>query len=154
MGEIIEIYMGLDMYLEKRHYIGNKHRKPEERVTTSHPDVRTERLHELTEQVAYWRKANAIHRWFVENVQDDVDDCKEYYVTYEQLRDLLHLVKKILADHSLAAELLPTQAGFFFGNTEYDKDYFDDLETTAEQLRNVLEEPDAPTADYYYQSSW
>ena len=26
--------------------------------------------------VAYWRKANAIHSWFVENCQDGVDECQ------------------------------------------------------------------------------
>ena len=26
-------------------------------------------------QIASWRKANAIHKWFVDNVQDGVDDC-------------------------------------------------------------------------------
>ena len=29
----------------------------------------------IAEQVGYWRKANAIHQWFVDNVQDGEDDC-------------------------------------------------------------------------------
>ena len=29
----------------------------------------------IIEQVGYWRKANQIHNWFVENVQDGEDDC-------------------------------------------------------------------------------
>ena len=37
------------------------------------------------EEVGYWRKANQIHKWFVDNVQDGVDDCGEYKVTKEQL---------------------------------------------------------------------
>lgn len=40
-------------------------------------------------EVGYWRKANAIHKWFVENVQNDVDDCGYYEVSKEQLETLL-----------------------------------------------------------------
>ena len=45
----------------------------------------------LWDGVAYWRKANAIHKWFVENVQDGVDDCGRYEVTKEQLQELLKI---------------------------------------------------------------
>ena len=30
---------------------------------------------ETHEEVGYWRKANAIHGWFVRNVQNGKDDC-------------------------------------------------------------------------------
>ena len=36
----------------------------------------------------YWRKANAIHNFFVENVQDGNDDCGEYDVTKSVIEDL------------------------------------------------------------------
>ena len=44
-------------------------------------------------EIIYWRKANAIHKWFVENVQEGVDDCGEYEVTVEQLTELRDLCK-------------------------------------------------------------
>lgn len=44
----------------------------------------------LWDGVAYWRKANAIHNWFVENIQNGVDDCGTYEVTKEKLEELLH----------------------------------------------------------------
>ena len=31
----------------------------------------------IMEMVGYWRKQNAIHNWFVENVQDGIDDCDQ-----------------------------------------------------------------------------
>lgn len=62
--------MGLDMYLTKR--------------TVNR------------EEVAYWRKANAIHRWFVENVQNGKDDCGEYPVTRENLRSLVDLCQQVI----------------------------------------------------------
>lgn len=43
----------------------------------------------IMEEVAYWRKANAIHWWFVEHIQDGIDDC-DYHreVTKEDLEEL------------------------------------------------------------------
>lgn len=81
-------------------------------------------------KVGYWRKANQIHKWFVDNVQDGVDNCATYPVTYEQLQELLSLVNEVLKNHKLAAELLPTETGFFFGSDEYGEWYFTDLEET------------------------
>ena len=49
----------------------------------------------LGEEVAYWRKANQIHKWFVENVQGGEDDCRHYAVHKEQLEDLLDICKQI-----------------------------------------------------------
>ena len=46
-------------------------------------------------EVGYWRKANAIHKWFVENVQDDVDDCDYYEVSKEKLEELLGICTTI-----------------------------------------------------------
>lgn len=47
--------------------------------------------------VYYWRKANAIHGWFVRNVQNGNDDCGTYVVSNAQLRDLLETCKRALS---------------------------------------------------------
>ena len=47
------------------------------------------------EEVGYWRKANQIHNWFVENVQDGEDDCGSYEVSKWQLEELLDICKLI-----------------------------------------------------------
>lgn len=49
----------------------------------------------LLEQLVSWRKANQIHNWFVENIQDGKDDCGCYEVTKEQLETLLELCMKV-----------------------------------------------------------
>ena len=49
----------------------------------------------LLEQLVSWRKANQIHNWFVENVQDGKDDCGSYEVTKEQLKTLFKLCMKV-----------------------------------------------------------
>jgi hypothetical protein len=107
---------------------------------------------EVSFMVGYWRKSNAIHNWFVQNVQDGVDNCKEFNVSQEKLIELLKLVKKVLKDKSKAEELLPTQSGFFFGDTEYNEYYFSDLEDTKKILEKSIKLGES--FEFYYQSSW
>ena len=51
---------------------------------------------EIVEQVGYWRKANAIHHWFVDNVQEGVDECQTSYVSIKDLDKLLGLCNGVL----------------------------------------------------------
>lgn len=156
--------MGLDMYLKKETYVGNKYRKPGQRVKVIQPDnedgvsfpikgkIIEERISTITETVAYWRKDNAIHQWFVKNIQGGVDDCGKYYVPIEELENLVNLCEELLInrDLELAREKLPTQEGFFFGGIEYDEYYWNSLEETIKMLKPLIEEG----GDFYYQSSW
>ena len=103
---------------------------------------------ELILPVAYWRKANAIHKWFVD-VLGEEDECQKIYVSGKKLKELVDLCKKVLRKHKLASELLPTQSGFFFGSTQYDEYYFDDLKDTVKKLKDIDED-----AWYIYQASW
>lgn len=105
----------------------------------------------LAVEVGYWRKANQIHRWFVENVQDGEDDCGDYYVSREYLEKLLSTCKEVSQDHSLSEKLLPSQSGFFFGDTGYDEYYFRQIENTIEILERVLK---MENVSFYYHSSW
>jgi len=104
----------------------------------------------------YWRKANAIHNWFVQNVQDGVDNCGSYYVNRGDMVKLRDTVREVLADTSKADDLLPTQSGCFFGSVEYDKGYWVDLEDTDKRLTAILEMPEDEFKqwDFEYQSSW
>ena len=119
--------MGLDMYLTRETYIGAEfsHRQIDGTIFITKEGARVpinfNQISEIIESVAYWRKANAIHKWFVDNVQNGTDDCGKYRVTVEQLKQLVKACKDILKDHSKAGELLPPQGGFFFGSTEIDE---------------------------------
>lgn len=154
--------MGLDMYLYKRTYVQNwDHMRPEElhEVTVKKcgevvPHIKPERVAYVVEQVGYWRKANQIHRWFVEHVQDGEDECVPHYVSEEQLANLLDLVDEVLKNHDAAPDLLPSQAGFFFGDTGYDEWYFEDLEHTKKILLDVLAETNEYGVSFEYRSSW
>ena len=109
----------------------------------------------IMEQVGYWRKANAIHRWFVKNVQDGEDDCSYHReVTKEDLEKLAGDCREVLRNLDLAEDILPTTAGFFFGGTEYDEWYVRDLRTTIDIIEDVLKTTDFDKEMIYYVSSW
>lgn len=147
--------MGLDMYLTKKTYVGAQyaHRKVKLNIDLTIADKRVNvnpnKVSEITERAGYWRKANAIHNWFVENIQDGKDDCEEYYAPYEKLLELKNQCEKVLKSKDKASELLETKSGFFFGSTDYDDYYFSDIEETI----RIIDSLDAD-GDYYYQSSW
>lgn len=107
----------------------------------------------VEEKVAYWRKENAIHNWFVNHVQNGVDDCGYYKVTENDIEELLKMVTVILLDRSKADEILPTVGGFFFGDTNYDDCYFEGLKNTKNQLQKALK-VDFYRYNLYYHSSW
>lgn len=118
----------------------------------------------IMEQVGYWRKANQIHNWFVENIQDGIDDCRYHHeVTEDDLERLLDICKtvyesctlgKVVIDSSVAEELLPTTSGFFFGSTDYNEWYVKDIADTIEIIQNVLDTTDFDKQMVYYVSSW
>jgi hypothetical protein len=153
--------MGLDMYLTRKTYVKQwSHQTPEEKFEITitkggkpYDGIDLSNVTNIEEEVGYWRKANQIHRWFVENVQGGVDDCGEYSVGKKQLEELLGLCREVLNDHSKAEELLPSAGGFFFGNTDYEEGYYDDVERTIVMLDKILGETN-PNQDIYYSSSW
>ena len=137
-------------------------------------------------KVAYWRKANQIFRWFEENCAGGhFENCSAIVVEQEQLEELLHACKLVLAESMLidgkvrngmmyengewheviqdgkvvenpgiAQELLPTQDGFFFGSTEYNEWYIDDLKSTVEQLLPMITDTDFVAYEIYYTADW
>ena len=158
--------MGLDMYLNKKTYVGANYEHNKVTGTLSlrkngnKLNINLTRVVNVEEQFAYWRKANHIHMWMVNNIQYGEDDCKEYQIYQEQIEKLLEDCKKVKKDHSLAETLLPTGSGFFFGSTDYDDGYYEDIDYTIEMMEQALKEieDDKTTGNYspefYYQSSW
>jgi len=153
--------MGLDMYLYKKHYVMNwdwmsdkeKHSISVKQGGKKVTKINTERVAYITEIVMEWRKFNALHKWFVDNCQDGVDDCRESYVDTDDLKMLLETLTYVLENKDTAPELLPTAQGFFFGNDEMDSWYWNDITRTIIELKNILEE-DNSGAHFYYRSSW
>lgn len=153
--------MGLDQYLYAKKFTSNSPYFNRSGMFEQLRDTLGTDVAFLTKQtpsisveikVGYWRKSNQIHTFFVDNCQGGEDDCRESYVDRDKLVELLDLCKQVLADHSKADELLPSQSGFFFGNTEYNEYYYSDLSDTVEILENALKMGD--DWSFYYQSSW
>lgn len=102
--------------------------------------------------VGYWRKANAIHGWIVENCADGVDECQDIYIPREKAQELLALCIAVIERPSRAMELLPPKQGFFFGNYEVDEYYIWDLQHTIEILEKVLNSDKVEAV--IYRASW
>lgn len=87
-------------------------------------------------EVMRWRKANQIYGWF-DRALGGVENGVEYPVTLAMLQELKGVCERVLNDHDLASELLPTTEGFFFGSTAYDEWYFKDLAHTVTQIADI-----------------
>jgi len=183
--------MGLDMYLEAS-YSTRAYERPTDQDYADMregKEVKVQRSMELEDAIAAigfedapidhaynyfqyvfpiitWRKANAIHKFFVDEVQKGNDNCERHYVSREDLEELLNRIKLILAIETPVAremkaeELLPTDIeGCFFGSKEYDDWYYQDLKRTKDILEKVFEYEENAEAgkcfdNFYYQSSW
>lgn len=151
--------MGLDSYLYKKTFIWQSEWVEEEKrmevvVKTGgvvDTKFKPKRIKYVVEEMGYWRKANHIHNWFVQNVQDGVDNCADYYVDRNDLENLLEACERVIVNPSQSEELLPTAQGFFFGVTEYEEYYFDTVRETISILKDCLSDEDAY---FYYTSSW
>lgn len=98
------------------------------------------------------RKENHIQA-FVDNSVDTVENCAYIPLSKADVERLVDLLRRVDADHSLADELLPTQEGFFFGTTDYDEWYFQDIKRELDAFEEILETWD-PDAVYAYWAWW
>lgn len=146
--------MGLDMYLIAKKYIlySNKN-NIHEKLAELFPELGNNKIEYIQTTIGNWRKANAIHGWFVENIQSGKDDCGNYSLCQEDLEKLLNIVNQVLEDKTKAPKLLPVVKGFFFGSEEYDNYYFEYLEHTRNILTKALGK-DMKDWEFEYQSSW
>ena len=162
--------MGLDQYLTAKKYVSKWDYSGgfDSRVITQEftdllpmdtPDItRYGQFAGITVEypVGYWRKANAIHNFFVSEVGEDVDDCREMWVNRDVLVDLRERCVEVIGSDNMeemAKEVgLETVAGFFFGDTSYDDWYKEDLKLTVEICDFVLALPEEYSL--HYQASW
>lgn len=84
-------------------------------------------------EVAYFRKVNFLIPFFGYE-----ENCSNIEIDKYQVEDLIEACKEVLANHDKASFLLPTQAGFFFGSTDYDDWYFDDVQNVKEKFEEIL----------------
>lgn len=127
--------MGLDMYLYRKKrrsdYATNEDYKQADDV-----------------QLMYWRKANQIHSWFTQGAEED--NCTPIPVTEKEILKLIDLCIDVLAKKDDAEELLPTVSGFFWGDTEYNEYYYQDISDTLQGLSEALDDIQPNDKLYYY----
>jgi hypothetical protein len=161
--------MGLDMYLTGKRYmsawVDADDAEKQAAIQRLFPELAEMRSHfegspvkEIRVDAGCWRKANAIHDWFVQNVQDGEDACEPHAVSRAQLAELRSLCERTIAARSgpdgelTAQDLLPTANGFFFGSTDYSDWYYEQLAQTVAIIDRCLALP--PSWDFEYCSSW
>ena len=165
------IIMGLDQYIE---------------IEVVHQTENTEKGRTVTErrdeELAYFRKVNFIQKFFEDKYE--IPDAESVPITKENLQELADLCERVMdkfeewdgAKEALdsddyieppkhiqdyAAELLPTCDGFFFGSTDYDNWYFNDVKDTMNTIREVIQEvedtyevEDADNYQLFYRAWW
>lgn len=158
--------MGLDQYLLKKTYVKDwdHDNKNFFKVTTelngnSIQHIQPKRISYIIEEVANWRKANHIHKWFVDNVQDGNDDCGEYTLSIKLLTTLKDTCKEALnafeqKDFDALEDIMPTYRGHFFGSYEYDEYYKQELVKTIQIIKQLEAENRDWRVVYTYSSSW
>jgi hypothetical protein len=147
--------MGLDSYIY--------------RVEKDKPSPKEGPFDEILDEVWYARKANALHKWFVDNLQNGEDECQISLIPqrkFEELKIILDKISDYWYDSDLkhlsfddrfkeikdkCSELLPTQSGFFFGPIEYD--YYSYIYPILDLLIEI-EYLDMEKYNYYYHASW
>ncbi len=129
--------MGLDMYLFK--------------------DV-----NKRSEEDIYWRKANAIHNFFIEYgltgyaFEDTLSLVPRREM--ERLVEICESLVRLYNDGEVAKavekaqEELPTCSGFFFGSTEYDEWYFEDVQFTMDEVKHLLDQN--PEIEFFKYVAW
>ena len=164
--------MGLDMYFYARkttYKSFSKWDNPESTKEVNYPEdlktfsdyiydrnfksVQTETIY----QIGYFRKFNALHSYIVKTFADGIDNCQDIILYKEDVEQIKKVLDDVLNAHQQvekAKEILPTQSGFFFGGTDYDEFYFEDVKDAADLMQSFLDNFDFENYHLVYQASW
>ena len=106
----------------------------------------------IFKQVAYWRKFNALHQWFVTHAQLGIDNCGLYELDQDVLRSCHDTLEE--AFYKKNHYVLPPTQGFFWGSTEIDDYYWNNVEEAIQTISSLIDNTDWATERLFYQSSW
>lgn len=148
--------MGLDMYLTGRVIADNVRDiiMRETDLLDGLPEYKGYDTASVNIPIYQWRKANAIHKWFVDNCADGIDDCRPVHVSRDNLEELREIITAAEVSVEAAKSNLPSESGFFFGSTEYDEYYFGELAQTKKMLDTILDNDNFMGWGFEYQASW
>lgn len=60
----------------------------------------------------------------------------------------------VITNIDTISKILPTEDGFFFGSTEYNNFYLDDIKETKDKISKILDDFDFNNYNCYYLASW
>ena len=105
-------------------------------------------------EVAYFRK----HNWLLPFFEYG-QNCSDKVIEKDELEHFIETARQVLEASpdkriEVAKEVLPTEAGFFFGDTEYDDYYFECLKKEIEAFEEILEETDFETYEIIMNCWW
>ena len=164
--------MGLDMYFFARkttYKSFSKWDEPDRANEVNYPEdlktfsdyiydrnfksVQTETIY----QIGYFRKFNALHGYIVKTFANGIDNCQAILLHKEDVEQIKKVLDDVLNAHQQvekAKEILPTQSGFFFGETDYDEFYFNEAKVAADLMQSFLDNFDFENYQLVYQASW
>lgn len=72
------------------------------------------------------------------------ENCSEQEITVGELKELVRRCNIVLEDkrEDVAIEELPTTCGFFFGSTDYDDYYYENVEAVRDWANGVIDSTD------------
>ena len=106
-----------------------------------------------SEVMGRFKKTNQVHRWFLENIQNGVDDGRFYLVEEYQFKKLYKLCTSVDNAPERAEELLPTLKGYDIGSAKYDEAYFENLKKALIILGHINNSFDFEKNELVYSSS-
>ncbi len=150
--------MGLDMYLEAKRYVApcDPRTEPMRRAIGAAigfmppkekpgQDASLLEVSGVTVRVGYWRKFDALHRWFVGKVQAGVDDCRPAFVSVDILIELEEQLERASDDPASISGRFTADADVTLEGGEVD--YTLKVLHHAKQLQEQ-------GWDIYYSASW
>jgi hypothetical protein len=158
--------MGLDMFLlrtnrtnhtiEELEAIDNDTITPEKAEAAPFLPLRKykylEGAYGIFHEMAYWRKFNALHNWFVERLQSGIDECQLSEIDEDTLVSLIDELKA--ASRGEFVEDLEPVSGFFFGSTEKDQYYYECINDALHLFGDVFNNFDFKKCRLFYRASW
>lgn len=118
----------------------------------------------INDHLCYWRKFNALHHYIAKNYGDlENDNCVDIHLEISDIEDILEILKKVqdtmktttktrldsrgneykeevITNPKAVEKIFPTADGFFWGSTDYDDYYIDEVNRTVDVLEQVVRE--------------
>ncbi|WP_336844159.1 hypothetical protein [Providencia rettgeri] len=136
--------MGLDMYF----YANEKAEADENRIPASLND---EPEGNIDAEVGYFRKVNALFKW-VEDHIGAIENCEKLPVTQAHLLALQRDLQALTPEN--CHTVFPTQGGFFFGSTDYDDGYWEDVNDVKRWLDEMFDSFDFDQFSLHFLAWW